>query len=173
MNQALLALIVWIMTSAAPAQDQAAPQRDSPAATRSKAYKLEELTWKQIDAFDRERTMFILPVGMIEQHGPHLPVGADTLGVMYEAQGASRRVSQALPDWNVVMMPPINYGQGGANLLGNMPIHPGTYAIRQSTLRSIVADLGRQVAENGFKWIFVMNGHGAPAHNIAINAARR
>jgi creatinine amidohydrolase/Fe(II)-dependent formamide hydrolase-like protein len=55
--------------------------------------------------------------------------------------------------------------------LGDQPIHPGTYAIRQSTLRSVVADLGAQIAQNGFKWIFVMNGHGAPTHNIAINEA--
>ncbi len=108
---------------------------------------------------------------MIEEHGPHLPVGADTFGVTYEADGASRRVSRALPDWNVVMMPPINYGHSGANQLGDMPVHPGTYAIRQSTLRSLVADVGGQVAQNGFKWIFVMNGHGAPTHNIAINEA--
>ena len=172
MNQALIALIVWVMSgSAVSPRDQAAPQRDSPAATRSKVHKLEELTWQQIDALDRQRTLFILPVGMVEQHGPHLPVGADTLGVIYEADGASRRVSRALPEWNVVMMPPINYGQGGANQLGNMLVHPGTYAIRQSTLRSVVADLGGQIAQNGFKWIFVMNGHGAPAHNIAINEA--
>ena len=68
-------------------------------------------------------------------------------------------------------MPPINYGQSGANQLGDMLVHPGTYGIRQSTLRSLVADLGGQVAQNGFKWIFVMNGHGAPTHNIAINEA--
>jgi creatinine amidohydrolase len=52
-----------------------------------------------------------------------------------------------------------------------MPIHPGTYAIRQSTLRSLVADLGGQVAQNGFKWILVVNGHGAPTQSIAINEA--
>jgi hypothetical protein len=69
------------------------------------------------------------------------------------------------------MMPPINYGHSGANQLGDRPIHPGTYAIRQSTLRSLVAELGGQVAKNGFKWIFVVNGHGAPTHNIAINEA--
>jgi creatinine amidohydrolase len=50
-------------------------------------------------------------------------------------------------------------------------VHPGTYSIRQSTLRSLVADIGRQVAENGFEWIFVLNGHAAPLHNIAINEA--
>ena len=172
MSQALIVLIVWAVSgSAALAREQGSTQRDRAASPRSKIYKLEELTWPQIDALDRERTLFILPVGMVEEHGPHLPVGADTLGVMYEANGASRRVSRALPDWNVVMMPPVNYGQGGANLLGDMLVHPGTYGIRQSTLRSLVADLGGQIAQNGFKWIFVMNGHGAPTHNIAINEA--
>ena len=171
MKQALIVLIVCVITGSAEAgPGQAATQRDR-SAPRSRIYKLEELTWPQIDALDRQRTLFILPVGMIEQHGPHLPVGADTIGVTYEANGASTRVSRALPDWNVVMMPAVNYGQSGANQLGDMPIHPGTYAIRQSTLRSLVADLGGQIAQNGFKWIFVMNGHGAPTHNIAINEA--
>ena len=172
MNPAFLLLIVLVIGgSAASAEAQAAPQRDSAAPRRLNIYKLDELTWPQIDAFNRERTLFILPMGMIEEHGPHLPVGADTLGVTYEANAASRRVSQALPDWNVVMMPPINYGQGGANVLGDRLVHPGTYAIRQSTLRSLVADLGAQIAENGFRWIFVMNGHGAPTQSIAINEA--
>jgi creatinine amidohydrolase len=148
MKNALIVLIVWGMSGlAAGAQSQGATQPDRSAPPRSRIYKLEELTWPQIDAFDRERTLFILPVGMIEEHGPHLPVGADTLGVTHEATAASRRVSRALPDWNVVMMPPINYGQGGANMLGDMLVHPGTYAIRQSTLRSLVADVGGQLAQ--------------------------
>jgi creatinine amidohydrolase/Fe(II)-dependent formamide hydrolase-like protein len=108
---------------------------------------------------------------MLEAHGPHLPIGTDTIGVTYEAERASRRVAQALPDWNVVMMPPIPYGQSGANELGGRLTHPGTYAIRQTTLRSLVADLGAEVAQNGFKWIFVLNGHGSATHNIAISEA--
>ena len=138
---------------------------------RSKIYKLEELRAPQIEALDRERTLFILTVGMLEVHGPHLPIGTDTIGLAYEAARASTRISQALPDWNIVMMPPIPYGQSGANQLGGRYTHPGTYAIRQTTLRSLVADLGAQVAQNGFKWIFVLNGHGAPTHNVAINEA--
>ena len=171
MKLSLIMAIVCVTTGSLEASSgQAAARRDR-SAPASRVYKLEELTWPQIDAFDRQRTLFILPVGMIEQHGPHLPVGADTIGVTYEANAASTRVSRALPDWNVVMMPAVNYGHAGANLLGGMPIHPGTYAIRQSTLRSFVADLGGQIAQNGFKWIFVLNGHGAPTHNIAINEA--
>jgi creatinine amidohydrolase len=171
MKQALMVLIVCVASGPGALLRAQGIARGSGAPAPSNIYKLEELTWPQIDAFNRERTLFILPVGMIEQHGPHLPVGADTIGVTYEADGSSSRVSRALPDWNVVIMPPINYGHSGANQLGDMPVHPGTYAIRQSTLRSLVADVGAQVAQNGFRWIFVMNGHGAPTHNIAINEA--
>ena len=172
MNQALIVLAVLIISGAsASVRHLAGIEQGRAAPPGSKVYKLDELNWPQIDALDRQRTMFILPVGMIEEHGPHLPVGADTIGVTYEASAAARRVSQSLPDWNIVMMPPINYGQSGANHLGEMLVHPGTYAVRQSTLRSLVADLGAQIAQNGFQWIFVMNGHGAPTHNIAINEA--
>src|SRR4030095_15944855 len=49
--------------------------------------------------------------------------------------------------------------------------HPGAYGVRQSPLRSIVADVGGQLAQNRFKWIFVIHGHGAPTHNLAISEA--
>jgi creatinine amidohydrolase len=163
---------LWLL-SASIASAEGGPKTDSaprPAAA-STVSKLEEMTWPQVDALDREKTMFILPVGMIEEHGPHLPVGADTLGVGYEAERTSRRVAGTLRGWTVVLMPPVNYGQGGAHELGGILVHPGTVAIRQSTLRSLVADLGAQLAQSGFKWIFVVNGHAAPAHGIALNQA--
>lgn len=142
-----------------------------PRAPRSAIHELDELTAPQVAALDRERTLFILPVGMLEQHGPHLPIGADTLAVVYEADGAARRVARDLAGWTIVMMPPVNYGQSGANRLGNQRFHPGTYSIRQATLRALIADIGGELAENRFKWIFVINGHGAPTHNIALNEA--
>jgi creatinine amidohydrolase/Fe(II)-dependent formamide hydrolase-like protein len=169
MRHTLILMIACVaVTSAEAGAGQAQMRRDRSAA---RVYKLEELTFPQIDAFDRRRTLFILPIGMIEEHGPHLPVGADTIGVTNEANAAATRVGRALPDWNVIVMPSINYGHGGANQLGDIPIHPGTYAIRQSTLRSLVADVGAQLAQNGFTWIFVLNGHATPTHNIAINEA--
>jgi creatinine amidohydrolase len=137
----------------------------------SRVHTLAELAWPQIDALDRERTIFILPIGMLEEHGPHLPVASDTVGVEYEAAGVSKKLSVALPQWRVVMMPTIHYGETGANVIGGDFVHPGTYGIRQSTLRSLVADVGAQVAQNGFKWIFVLTGHASPSHGIAVNDA--
>ena len=162
MRRALMILIASTAIATAAAQ---------PREARSTIFKLDELTASQIAALDRKRTLFILPVGMLEQHGPHLPIGADTLAVVYEANGAARRVSRDLSGWSIVMMPAVNYGQSGANRLGDQRYHPGTYSIRQATLRALVADIGGQLAENGFTWIFVTNGHGAPTHNIALNEA--
>jgi creatinine amidohydrolase len=130
-----------------------------------------ELSWTDIDALDRDRTLFLLTVGMLEEHGPHLPVGTDTFGVEYEAARVAERLSAALPDWKVVMMPAIDYGSSGANQIGNVAVHPGTYGVRQSTLRSLIADIGGQIAQNRFRWVFVMNGHGAPTHHAAVNEA--
>ena len=137
----------------------------------SRIHQLEDLRWPQIDALDRDRTMFVLPMGMLEEHGPHLPVGADSFGVAFEADAVVRRVARALPRWNVVMMPPIEYGTTGANLIGGLLVHPGTYGVRQSTLRSIVAEVGAQVALNRFKRVFVLTGHGAPTNGVAVNEA--
>ena len=99
------------------------------------------------------------------------PPISDTFGVEYEAARVTQRLAAALSGWHVVVMPTIHYGSSGANQAGNIPVHPGTYGIRLSTLRSLIADLGAQIAQNRFKWVFVMNGHGAPTHNIAVNEA--
>jgi creatinine amidohydrolase len=137
----------------------------------SRILKLEELRFPQIGALDRERTMFILPIGMLEEHGPHLPIASDTFGVMFEADGVAQRVSRQLPQWSVVMMPALHYGETGANEIGGVFVHPGTYGIRHTTLRSLVADIGGQVAQNAFKWIFVLTGHASPTHGVAVNEA--
>ena len=162
MKHAVAALFILCAITALPLRGQ---QR------HSRVRSIDELSWPQIEALDRERTMFILPMGMLEQHGPHLPVGADTLGVMSEAAATATRVSRAMPEWTVVMMPPIHYGESGANEIGGRFVHPGTYAIRHATLRSLVADIGAEIAQNGFNWIFVLTGHGAPTNSIAVNEA--
>ena len=87
------------------------------------------------------------------------------------ARGVAERLARELPRWNVVVMPTVHYGSAGANQIGDVAIHPGTYGVRQSTLRSLIADIGAQVVQNRFKWVFVMNGHGAPTHHVAVNEA--
>jgi len=168
---AILTVVCCLYSVLGSACTQRDPGRTNTAAASGKGLAIGDLTWQDIDALNRETTLFLLPVGMLEEHGPHLPIAADTIGVEYEARGVADRLSQALPGWQVVLMPTIPYGSSGVNQVGNVAIHPGTYGVRQSTLRSLVADIGGQIAQNRFRWIFVLNGHGAPTHHIAVNEA--
>ena len=163
-------LLLGVGSLFALGQKQSKPTSMAGAVPRN-IHKVEELTAPQLDAFSREKTLFILPVGTLEEHGPHLPIGTDSLLVMFRVSRVSEQASLALPDWNIVLMPPVNYGEGGANEIGGIHVHPGTYGIRQTTLRSIIADVGGQIAHNRFKWIFVVHGHGGRNHNVAISEA--
>lgn len=81
MKRAHVLLVLCAVAAAAEsAQEHAAAKRAGAAFAVSRVNKVEELNWRQIHALDRERTLVLLPVGMLEQHGTHLPVGADTLG---------------------------------------------------------------------------------------------
>src|SRR5687768_7496962 len=163
-----LCCLAFAMT---PGCERSSNDSSTPQAVSNRIHAIEELTWTDIDALNRDRTLFVLPVGMLEEHGPHLPVGTDTFGVNYESRTVAERLAVALPEWDLVLMPMVHYGSSGANQIGNVAVHPGTYGLRQSTLRSLIADIGGQIAQNRFKWIFVMNGHGAPTHHVAVNEA--
>src|SRR3970282_604652 len=50
-------------------------------------------------------------------------------------------------------------------------VFPGTYAVRTTTLRAVFMDLAAELGEQGFRWIFVIHGHGAPNHNRVLHQA--
>ncbi len=166
----IVTLLCCLSFVLACAQQDTGRTRTAPASGRILA--IGDLTAQEVDALSRDETLFLLTVGMLEVHGPHLPIATDTIEVENEARGVAEILSRALPGWNVVVMPTVNYGSGGANQVGSrLAVHPGTYGVRQSTLRSLVADIGGQIAQNRFRWIYVMNGHGAPTHHVAVNEA--
>jgi creatinine amidohydrolase len=159
---------LYLMPVAAHAYQDPQP---SSVADSSRILPIGNLTWRDIDALNRDSTIVLLTIGMLEQHGPHLPVASDQIGVEHEMNHVAAALIRALPGWKVLVMPTVNYGSAGANYIGGMPVHPGTYGIRMATLRSLVADIGGQLAQNRFRWIFVLNGHGAPTHSLAVNEA--
>ena len=77
-------------------------------------HRLAELNTAQIRALDRQKTVILLPGGILEEHGPYLPSYTD--GYTNEriaadlAAGIARR-----PGWAAVVFPPIPLGAGGAN----------------------------------------------------------
>jgi creatinine amidohydrolase/Fe(II)-dependent formamide hydrolase-like protein len=131
--------------------------------------RLTDLNTTQIEKLDRARTVILMPGGVIEQHGPYLPAFSD--GFMNEWW--TERVGEALAreGWTVVVFPMLPLGDGGANEIGRKYQFPGSYGIRVSTLRAVYMDLATELGEQGFRWIFVLQNHGSPVHNLTIDQA--
>lgn len=137
---------------------------------KAQIYYVQDMSTIEIEALDRERTIVLLPGGILEEHGPYLPSFAD--GYMNEA--LTLEIANSIikrPNWKVLIFPIIPLGTGGANEIGRKYSFSGTYAIRQNTLRAIFMDLGSELGNQGFKKIFVVHMHGSANHNQAIDQA--
>jgi len=129
-----------------------------------------ELNTEQIRDLDKEKTIVLIPGGILEQHGPYLPSYTD--GYRNEwATGELSRAIAARPGWTALVFPTIPLGVGGANEIGGIFSFPGTYAVRSTTLRAVFVDLANELGEQGFRWIFVVHLHGAPAHSRVLDEA--
>ncbi len=136
--------------------------------------KLEELTFTDIDKIDREKSIFFLTFGNLEQHGPHLPVGADYYQALGIRDRLVARLQEAYPDYTMVVVPVIPLGEGSADDSArqfDQEHWPGTFALRFTTLRDVAIDLGASIARKGFRNIFLIHNHGAELHNLAFNQA--
>ena len=133
-------------------------------------YNVKEMNTEQIKALDRDKTVVLLPVGILEEHGPYLPSGADG----YISERRTENLANAIverPGWKVLIFPLIPLGTGPANTVGRKYVFPGSYTVRPSTLRAIFMDLASDLGEQRFRWIFVVNSHRGPSHNRVLNQA--
>jgi creatinine amidohydrolase len=125
---------------------------------------LEEMSTPALDALDRSRTVMVLTVSPIEEHGPHLPLGVDAYAARHFAEGLAARLVAARPGWTAVLAPTLHLGSFTFDA-------PGTIRIRQRVVRDAVLDYGDSLARAGFRWIFIANGHGGPGHLVALEEA--
>jgi creatinine amidohydrolase/Fe(II)-dependent formamide hydrolase-like protein len=131
--------------------------------------RLTDLTSTQIEKLDRAKTVVLMPGGVLEQHGPYLPVFAD--GFMNAWWTERLGETLAREGWTVVEFPMLPLGDGGANEIGRKYNFPGSYGVRVATLRAVYMDLATELGEQGFRWIFVLQNHGSPVHNLTLDQA--
>ncbi|MFN7996668.1 MAG: creatininase family protein [Bryobacteraceae bacterium] len=121
-----------------------------------------EMTREELRAIAAETTI-VLPLGATEQHGPHLPAGTDYLTIEHVARAAAHR---AAAEVSIVVTPALPFGSSDHHLTFG-----ATLSIRTETYYRLITDLLRSLVTDGFRRIFLLNGHGGN-HELAQLAAR-
>jgi len=134
-----IVLILTILVSAASATH----------AQTKLSTKWEELTagdFKQ--AIDKAQGTCLLPFGILEKHGPHLPIGTDLLNVRYVAEHATQREY-------AIIFPEYFAGQ-----IFEAKHEPGTIAYSPDLQLRLLQETTDEMARNGCKKVIIVNGHG-------------
>ena len=129
--------------------------------------RLAELTSPAAARLARDpRVVVLLPLGAIEQHGPHLPLLVDWRG----AEELARRVAPHLrrAGWRPVLAPSVPYGVSTLALGW-----PGTASLSVPTFRRLVVEIVGSLASCGFRRFVLTNYQADPDHLAAIAGARR
>jgi creatinine amidohydrolase len=123
-------------------------------------YRYEEFTWPEIKTAVAENRVAVLPVGTVEQHGPHLPLITDVL----TSSEMSRLAVERDPS-RAILLPPVYYSFNEHHM-----DFPGTIAVHGETIIRYVSDIGRSLARHGFRKILIVNGHGSNVPFLDIAA---
>ena len=126
--------------------------------------RLEEMSTPELEALDRLRTVVVLSVSPLEEHGPHLPIGVDAFAARHFAEAIAERFVAGRPDWTVLLAPTLHLGSFTFDAAG-------TISVRQRVVRDAVVDYGDSLARAGFRYVLVSNGHGGPTHLTALEEA--
>lgn len=123
-----------------------------------------ELTWQELEVALGLDPVVILPVGSLEQHGPHLPVGVDTVNAYEVSVRTARHLAGRVP---VLVLPPLWYGFS--------PHHmgfTGTITLRSETFLQVMEDVVDAVVAHGFQRVLLLNGHGGNVQHVGVAAQR-
>src|SRR5580658_7166221 len=126
------------------------PQRSQAQTTPAKL----SVHWEELTAADfregihRSQGTCLLPFGILEKHGPHLPLGTDLLDVRYAALHAAE-------EEYAVVFPEYYFGQ-----IAEARHEPGTMAYSRTLQLSLLQETTDEMARNGCKKVLIVNGHG-------------
>lgn len=107
-----------------------------------------------------DKALVLIPIGATEQHGPHLPVGTDSMIVANIALGVAKRLAPSIPTLITPTM-----------AIGYSAYHRPQGAVISLSLRTaidVLVEVLSSLADCGFRRLFVLNGHGGNAELVSI-----
>jgi creatinine amidohydrolase len=121
----------------------------------------DEMTMKEFEeAVLREnQPAVIIPIGSVEEHGDHLPLGTDTYQPLQIVEELAKKL-------DVLIAPPVYYG-----LCNTTRNFPGTISIRFETLYNLILDIINELVRHGIKRIVILSGHAGRNHMGALKEA--
>lgn len=120
------------------------------------SHRLLDLDSRTLERRVRENPIVIVPVGALEAHGPHLPLGADQIQAERTAEDLAERIG-------ALVAPTLPYG----NCAGTRPF-PGTVSVSIGSLSRMMRELLEELARTGFRRVLVLSGHAAQGHMAAL-----
>ncbi|TDG00538.1 creatininase family protein [Paenibacillus piri] len=116
----------------------------------------------EVEQLRKDDALMVLPVGAVEQHGPHLPVFTDTL----ISETVLTEAFEQLPyDANIWLLPAVPYGKSTEHLG-----HPGTISLSATTLMAVVMDIAKSLRQSRFEKLVLVNTHGGNADLLNMMA---
>jgi creatinine amidohydrolase len=119
-----------------------------------------DYTSEALSQLPRERLIAVLPVGAVEQHGPHMPISTDHATIDGIVGATVARLPGALP---VLFLPTASYGKSNEHAL-----YPGTITLSATTLINLWMDIGASVARSGVRKFVLFNSHGGQTSAMDI-----
>lgn len=117
-----------------------------------------ELPWTKIDQAAKAGAIVLLPVGIIEEHGPQLGLAPDLYATYNWCKmilpGLAARSIQAL------IAPPMYWG-----ISPMVRMYAGTFSVREATMKGLLYDIYSCLRDWGFKYVFSFSNHGDTIHN--------
>jgi creatinine amidohydrolase len=131
-----------------------------PAVSQAKlSTRWEELTGEEfVQAIHRSQGTCLLPFGILEKHGAHLPLGTDLLNVRHISLSAAE-------EEYVVVFPEYYFGQ-----IFEAKHQPGTVAYSLALQLQLLQETTDEMARNGCKKVLIVNGHGGNEHLLPLFA---
>lgn len=123
----------------------------------AKPRRLKEMIPSEVTAAQAADARLIVPVGTCEQHGPHLPLGCDTLIV-------ERLADDLSAEFCVLRAPTVEYGVNSQT----ERVFAGNAAVRKKTLHRMLNDLLDAWESNGFEEFILLTAHGHDPHQEAL-----
>jgi len=119
--------------------------------------KLAELHWPEVKKLDRENIVAVVPVGSMEQHGPHLPFQVD----VFVASRLAEDLEKKIPE--ILLVPPIWSGVSAHHM-----DFPGSITLRARVFIDLLHDICASLHHHGFRRIVLLNGHGGNRSSLEV-----